>query len=69
MIQVNTKGATTKDFETLNLIVSLETKRRINKVIDAESFGITTACFIDGEFVLVSDYPLPKEMQYKLEKA
>lgn len=69
MIQVNTNGATTKDFKTLDLIIDLETKRKISKVKDAENYGIMTACFIDGEFICVTDYEITDEMRSKLEKA
>ena len=69
MIQVNTNEATTKDFKTLDLIIDLETKRKISKVKDAENYGIMTACFINGEFICVSDYEINNEMRSKLEKA
>ena len=69
MVQVNTNGATTSDYKTLDLIIDLETKRKISRVMGAEDYGISTACFIDGEFILVSNYPVCKEIQLKLEKA
>lgn len=69
MIQVNTNEATTKDFETIDLIVDLETKRKISKVKGAEDYGIMTACFIDGSFVCVSDHEITEEMRTRLEKA
>ena len=69
MIKVNTKGATTKDFETIDAIIDLETKRKINKVKGAEHLGIRTACFIDGEFVLISKYDFNYEIYNKLKKA
>lgn len=69
MIQVNTNGALTQDYEMLDAIIDMETARKISRVEGAENFGIRTACIIDGEFVLVSDYNLPDEIRAKLEKA
>jgi hypothetical protein len=48
---VNTSGASTQDFKTIDQIINLETKRKISKVANSKDFGILTACFIDGEFV------------------
>ena len=46
-----------------------ETKRRVASVKGAEGFGITTAAFIDGQFVLVSDYDVPNDYIDALEVA
>ena len=69
MIQVTTLGASIQDFTFLDQIINTETKRKINKVKGSEKFGISTACFIDGEFTLVSDYGLEVEMIVDLENA
>lgn len=69
MIQVTTKGATTKDFKTLDAIIDLETKRKVERVSGAEDFGIMTACYIDGDFVLVSEYDVDSEMYNRLKNA
>lgn len=69
MITVNSNGATTKDFKTLDAIIDMETKRKVSRVKGAENFGIRTACVIDGEFRLISDYSVPQEIIEKLEKA
>ena len=69
MIQVTTTAATTKDFKVLDQIIDIETQRKISKVKDAEHYGIMTACIIDGEFNLVSDYEVPSDMYEKLKNA
>lgn len=66
---VNTSGASTQDFTTIDQIINLETKRKVSKISHAKKFGILTACFIDGEFVCVSDYDITDEMRNQLEKA
>jgi hypothetical protein len=64
-----TSGASSQDFLFIDEIINIETKRKINKVKEAKDFGIMTACQIDGEFVLVSDYTVPQELALELEKA
>jgi hypothetical protein len=66
---VITSGASSQDFEMIDQIINLETKRKANKVEDANDFGILTACYIDGEFVLVTNYPLPEGMDILLQNA
>jgi hypothetical protein len=66
---VNTSAASTQDFNTIDQIINLETKRKISKVANSKDFGILTACFIDGEFVCVSDYDITDDMRNELEKA
>ena len=68
-IEVNTNGATTQDFKFIDLIIDTETKRKLKRVPDAQSYGVMTACIIDGEFVLVSDYELPEEIYERIKKA
>ena len=65
---VITSGASTQDFEFIDQIINLETKRKIKKVSGAFDFGILTACMIDGEFICVTDYPITDEMRLDLEK-
>jgi hypothetical protein len=66
---VITQGASTQDFEFIDQIINLETKRKTKKVTGASDFGILTACMIDGEFICVTDYPITDEMRSDLEKA
>jgi hypothetical protein len=68
-VEVTTTGATTADFKVLDSIINMETKRKVSRVKDADSYGIMTACWIDGEFITVTDYPITEEMRLKLEKA
>lgn len=69
MINVTTTAATTKDFKIIDAVIKLETDRKIERVQGAGSFGISTACRIDGEFVLVSEYDVPSEIVTKLKNA
>jgi len=69
MIKVNTNGATTEDFKTIDVIIDLETKRKISRVNGSDQFGIMTACYIDGEFRLISEYDVPQDIANKLKKA
>jgi hypothetical protein len=66
---VITIGATTEDFKVIDKIINLETERKVSRVADASDYGIMTACFIDGEFVCVSNYEITEEMRTKLKKA
>jgi hypothetical protein len=66
---VITNGASSQDFEIIDQIINLETKRKATKVKDANDFGILTACYIDGEFVLVTNHPLPEGMDILLKNA
>jgi hypothetical protein len=49
--------------------IFLETQRRISQVPESKGHGISTACFIDGEFVLVSDYDISEKIEIALENA
>ena len=69
MIKVETKGISYSDQKYIDKIVDLETERKVNKVKDSKSYIIRTACFIDGEFVLISDYSVPEDITKKLEEA
>jgi hypothetical protein len=69
MIQVTTTGATTADFLVIDAVINMETKRKVSRVMGSEHYGIMTACIIDGEFVLVSNYEVSPEMHDKLMKA
>ena len=64
-----TSGASVQDYSFIDEMINIETKRKINKVKEAKDYGIMTACQIDGEFVLVSDYAVPNELALELEKA
>ena len=68
-IEVNTNGATTQDFKFIDLIIDTETKRKLKRVPEAQSYGVMTACIIDGEFVLVSDYELTDEIYERIKNA
>jgi len=69
MITINTKAATTEDFKVIDAIIEMETARKVNKVLGAKSYNISTACIIDGEFILVSEFDIETEMVEKLKKA
>lgn len=58
-----------KDHEYFDKIIDLETKRKISKVEGSSDFGIMTACFINGEFCLVTEYDITDEMYEALKKA
>jgi len=45
------------------------TQNAVAMVNGADQFGITTACFIAGEFVLVSKYDINSEMEKQLRAA
>lgn len=66
---ISSKVESLEEEEIFNQMIKLETKRRLSKVKGASDFGITTACYIDGEFVLVGDYELPEGYYEALEKA
>ena len=66
---VITQGASTQDFEFIDQIINLETKRKTKKVSGASDFGILTACLIDGDFVCVTHHMITDEMRSNLEKA
>ena len=68
-IEVNTNGATTQDFKFIDLIIDTETERKLKRVPEAKNYGVMTACIIDGEFVLVSDYELTDEIYERIKNA
>jgi len=45
------------------------TKKVAQSVTGAQDYGIMTACFINGEFVCVTDYSITPEMFDQLEAA
>ncbi|MGB0881443.1 MAG: hypothetical protein ACPGSO_00710 [Vicingaceae bacterium] len=69
MIKVNTENKTQEDLAIIDKIINLETIRKISKVKGADNFGIMTACFINDEFVLCSEYEISNEMEEELRKA
>jgi hypothetical protein len=50
-------------------LIDEETAARVAQVAGAEHFGIMTAAFIEGEFVLCSKYDIDSEMAEALEGA
>ena len=52
---------------SFDLFINTETSRRVAEVAGVEHFGVTTAAYINGEFVLVSDYTIADEMRNALE--
>lgn len=51
-----------EDRETCDQAIDKETKRRVAKVTGAGYLGVRTACWIDGEFIVSSDYDLTDQM-------
>ena len=68
-IKVLDKNMTIKEAELINKMIDLETERKVLLVPESKNFGIMTACFIDNEFVLTSDYDVPEDIKSKLKKA
>jgi hypothetical protein len=66
---ISSKVESLEEERIFNQMVKLETKRRVSKVKGASDFGIMTACYIDGDFVLNSEYELPEGYYEALEKA
>ncbi|WP_143569793.1 hypothetical protein [Tenacibaculum agarivorans] len=54
------------EFRLVDQMINIETKRRVLLVPEAQSFDILTACYIDGEFTIVSHYDLEQELIDKL---
>ena len=70
MTNVDTSTVSSEQEQTIiDEIVNLETKRKVKKVKGAEHYGIMTACCIDGEFVLVSEYDVAEKMINELRNA
>ena len=57
-----------EDADHFDKLVDRETERRMLLVPSAKGFGINTACYIREEFVLISNYAVPKHITEKLEK-
>jgi hypothetical protein len=64
-----TNISSNKEFQIINSIIDLETKRKICLVPEAKDFGVLTACYINNEFILVSTYDLSNELMEKLKIA
>lgn len=52
---------TQQQYEIADKKINEITKSVVSEVAGSESYGIMTACFINGEFVLVTNYSLDKE--------
>jgi|GEM_PF-1730460 len=70
MTNVKTLHAKTEDdFKKLDRIIDSLTKEVVESVKGSKDFVITTACFIDDEFVLVSEYDINESFYNSLKKA
>lgn len=65
---VITRGKPFNQSGFLDAEIEAETKRKIELIDGAEDFGIRTACIIDNEFILISDYDLSFEMLQEIKK-
>ena len=66
MLNVITKG---KSHSELESVINAETVRKVAQVRNAHYYNIMTACVIDGEFVLVSEYDICEGVSQLLEIA
>lgn len=58
-----------KEAELINNMIRLETERKLLIVPKAKDFKVSTACVIDGEFILVSDHDMDSSYVKALEDA
>jgi hypothetical protein len=58
-----------KDQIKVDEAINAETERKLNEVPQARDFNVMTACIIDNEFVLVSEYDISEELYMTLERA
>ncbi len=58
-----------KEKKIIDQIIDLETTRKINKVKGSDKFDIATACYINNEFILISNYGITPKMAEELKKA
>ncbi|MDR6196152.1 hypothetical protein [Siphonobacter sp. SORGH_AS_0500] len=56
-------------FEAIDKEINEETARKVAAVPGAEHFGVWTAVFINGEFLLLSNYELDEQMKKALREA
>lgn len=66
---ITTNIANEKEFKALDLAIDQETARKVALVPESNTFGVMTAAMIDGEFVLVSEYPIEEVMAKALKQA
>ena len=55
------------EFQLIDQMINLETKRRLLLVPEAKDYNVWTACYIDGEFKVVSEYEIDMELLNQLE--
>jgi hypothetical protein len=55
--------------ERLDILIDEETERKLAVVHNARGFNVWTACIIDNEFVLVSEYDINDSFEEALKKA
>ena len=69
MKNVITRGKAFNQSGFLDAEIEAETKRKIELIDGAEDLGIRTACLIDDEFILVSDYNVSSAIYNELKDA
>ena len=70
MINVSTKNLKTEmEFKIVDAKIDAETKRKVELVKGSSDFNIGTACFIDGEFILVSEFEINESYSQALKSA
>ena len=53
----------------INQMINLETRRKESLVPGSSDYVVMTACWIDGDFICVTDYPISDEMHEALKAA
>jgi hypothetical protein len=56
-----------EDFAAVEKAIDKETKRRVALVPEAEHLGVMTACWIDGEFNVISNHEVSNSVERELK--
>jgi hypothetical protein len=57
-----------KEFKLIDKLIDTLTLKAVEKVSEARSFNIMTACLLDKRLVIISEYDLPNELYRELKK-
>lgn len=70
MINITTDNIRSiEEQKLIDNMIKLETERKLLIVPEAKDFKVSTACVIDGEFILVSEYDMDSSYVKALEDA
>ena len=68
-IRTDSINVSKREFDHIDKLIDRLTAKVVSMVEGAKHFGIMTACFIDGEFGLVSEFAVSDALRDRLKAA